>query len=114
MQEEFENEMRGEFEPLPRAADATPLWSLLRRGDRCSAQSGGVEICGLIDRVLHLSGGRTMFRVSDELGNALGLYDASEVFPLNPMMVSRKMTSYELQLLRFEPKGMSTATCSVY
>lgn len=112
--QEIRNEMQEKYKKRPEAADATPLWSLLRCGDRCLAQSGGVEVRGLIGRVFHLSGGRTMFRVVDELGNAMGIYDATEVFPLNSMMVSRKLTSYELLLLRFEPKGMSTATCSVY
>lgn len=89
-------------------------WRLLRRSDRCIVRCDGVVKTGIVKRIIHLSNGCVLFVVADELNREMGLYDACDVIPARAEMVEQGLTSYELLLRRFEPKGKSTSYSLVY
>lgn len=89
-------------------------WRLLRYGDRCVVNYMGVEYVVSVHSIIRLSNGRVLIRVMNEVGAVVGLFYASQVKPYNKDMLNNGLTSFELLLKKFEPKGMSTACCLKY
>lgn len=87
------------------------IWRILRTGDKCIVNRMGVEIRGIVDRIIRLSNGKVFIRVVDYSNESVGLFDASTVIPSDKKMVLSGKTSYELLLLKYEPKGMGVS-CS--
>lgn len=87
-------------------------WRLLRPGDRCIVRDMGIEYIYRVESFLHLSNGKVLVRTINELNQPSGLFLSTQVFPYDSNMVSSGLTSYELILRKFEPKGKSTYTTS--
>lgn len=90
------------------------LWSLLKEGDWCIIYSSGIRQEGVVKSIIRLSCGKVLMAVSDALGNSLGLFNAWEVQPADETMANDRITSYEVLLRRYEPRGMSTSTSQTY
>lgn len=92
------------------------LYKLLRKGDECIVNDGGVKFKGKIENIIHLfSKGKTLFSVR-LLNNAVtdtALYEDSQVTPVDPVQCALRLTALDLILRKYEPKGLSTNTYSI-
>lgn len=104
----------GIYDSQPEIHEEEPLWKLLRKGDLCLVNNMGVVETGIVQQIIRLSNGRTLFKVVSVTGTDLCLASANEVRPASLEQCRLHLTSYELALRHFEPKGNTTATGTFY
>lgn len=87
-----------------------PLYTLLRKGDACIVDDFGVIRKGIVRNIINLSKGKTL--ISVELTHSYtqdsAVYNAECVSPADEMQCLLRLTSYDMILRRYEPKGQST------
>lgn len=86
------------------------LWKLLKKGDACVVNNGGVIETGVIAYIARMTSGRVYIKVVDKKGEDLCLTDAENVIPANSEQIKKHLTSFELLLKKVEPTGMTTAS----
>lgn len=86
------------------------LWKLLKKGDDCIVNNGGVIETGVISYIARMNSGRVYIKVVDKKGCDLCLTEAENVKPANGEQIIRHLTSFELMLKKMEPTGMTTAS----
>lgn len=87
-----------------------PLYQLLRVGDFCEVDDMGVMLKGIVRGIVRLSKGKILFSVSI-LNNPMkdwGMFEGNQVIPANAEQRLLRMTSMDILLRKYEPKGMST------
>ena len=90
--------------------DKMPLHTLLRKGDACEVNDGGVFFRGKVMNIIRLSIGKSLYSV--ELDNnpirETVLFEDYQVAPLDPVQCALRLTALDVLLKKYEPKGMST------
>lgn len=93
----------------------TELYKLLRKGDVCEVNDGGVKFKGEVQNIIRLSKGRTLFSVR-MLNNAItdtAIYEEYQVTPVDPVQCALRLTAMDMVLRKYEPTGLSTNTYSM-
>lgn len=91
-----------------------PAWRLLRRGDDCIVKSSGMQRFGRVTNIIRLSCGKTLVCVNAPDEIPMGIYTIDEVELKDPVARKLNITTYEAMLREYEPKGMSTASASIF
>ena len=86
------------------------LHTLLRRGDECEVNDGGVRFKGRVENIIRLSKGKWLFSVSlyNNMMKEAELYEDYQVTPVDPEQCALRITAMDMLLRKYEPKGMST------
>lgn len=92
---------------IPRDED---LYKLLRVGDLCEVNDGGVMYKGVVTNIIRLSVGKTLFSVKLDFNPAMDacLFNSCQVRPADPVQCALRLTAMDMLLRRYEPKGKST------
>lgn len=87
-----------------------PLYSLLRAGDNCLVDDGGITRKGVVQNIIRLSKGKTLFSVKliNNILKEWDLFEGEKVTPVDPVQCMLRLTAYEMILRKYEPKGQST------
>lgn len=87
-----------------------PIYTLLRKGDTCVVDDFGVIRKGVVRNIIKLSKGKTLMSVqlTHSYTQECVIYNAECVSPADGMQCLLRLTSYEMILRRYEPKGQST------
>lgn len=87
-----------------------PVYTLLRVGDRCLVDDGGVVRKGIVKNIMRLSSGKTLFSVDmpDNVLDDWGLFEGDKVSPPDATQCLLRLTVFEMLLRKYEPKGQST------
>lgn len=95
--------------------DDSELYKLLRIGDKCEVNDGGVKYKGIVENIIRLSKGKTLFLVQLLNGtiNDVVLYEGYQVAPVNPLQCALRLNALDFALRQYEPKGKSVNTYSM-
>lgn len=96
-------------------ATDTELYTLLRKGDECEVDDGGVKYKGIVENIIRLSKGKTLFsiRMLNNAFNDTAFYEGCQVTPANPIQCALRVNALDFALRKYEPKGKSTNTYSM-
>lgn len=90
--------------------DNMSLHTLLRKGDACSVNDGGVFFRGKVENIIRLSNGKSIYSVildNNPIRETV-LFEDYQVSPLDPVQCALRLTAIDVLLKKYEPKGMST------
>lgn len=92
------------------ALEEIPVYRLLRVGDTCVVDDGGVRRRGIVRNIICLSNGKTKFSV-DLLEYCplkdWDMYDGSQVSPVDELQCRLRLTAFDMILRKYEPQGQS-------
>lgn len=92
------------------SAEGKPVYTLLRAGDDCLVEDGGIIRKGVVQNIIRLSSGKTLFSVKliNNILKEWDLFEGEKVSPPNPLQCMLRLTAFEMLLRQYEPKGQST------
>lgn len=91
-------------------AECPPLCTLLRKGDACEVDDGGIIRKGKVQNIISLSKGKKLFSVRLD-NNPLkdwDLVEGEKVAPVDALQCRLRLTAFEMLLRKYEPTGQST------
>ncbi len=96
-------------ESVKNSVDEMPVYMLLRKGDKCLVDDGGVTRRGVVRNIIRLSNGNTKFLVdlNDCYLKDWDMYDGWQVSPPDALQCKLRLTAFDMVLHQYEPKGQS-------
>lgn len=86
------------------------VYTLLRKGDDCLVDDDGVIRKGVVNNIIRLSNGKTLFSVKliNNILKEWDLFYGEKVWPPDAIQCMLRLTAFEMLLRKYEPKGQST------